>query len=97
MGQLSPPLPSNPKAETGVRGALNPACFDIWLATFHFVENLYDTPFPTEPQNDLRPAQPERNEEIRLRRAEGGLVRDLAQDFGISEQRVSQIVHGKRA
>jgi hypothetical protein len=81
----------------GWRGLKPPACFDIWLATFHIVENLYDTPFPTEPQNDLQPPQPERNEEIRQRHAEGELVRDLAQDFGISEQRVSQIVRGRRS
>jgi hypothetical protein len=66
------------------------------LATFHSVEHLYDTPFPTEPLNDLRPAQPKRNEAIRQRYAEGELVRDLAQPFDISEQHVSQIVCGKR-
>ena len=38
----------------------------------------------------------ERNAEIRQRHAEGGLVRDLAHDFGISEQRVSEIIRGKR-
>ena len=26
------------------------ACFDLWLATFHILEMLYPTPFPTEPQ-----------------------------------------------
>jgi len=37
-----------------------------------------------------------RNEEIRSRHAEGERVCRLAEVFGISEQRVSQIVQGKR-
>jgi hypothetical protein len=74
-----------------------PACFDTWLAAFHIIEMLYDTPFPAEPQNDWIPEETQRNAEIRQRYAEGELVRDLAQDFGISEQRVSQIVRGRRS
>jgi hypothetical protein len=31
------------------------ACFDIWLATFHIMEMLYDTPFPETPQSDHTP------------------------------------------
>jgi hypothetical protein len=71
------------------------ACFDMWLATFHILDMLYDTPFPTEPQNDL-PSKTERNAEIRARYEQGKTVGELAAAFGISEQRVSQIIHGRR-
>jgi hypothetical protein len=77
------------------RGYEPAACFDIWLAAFHIIEMLYDTPFPTEPQNDL-PSKTERNAEIRTRHAEGETVGELAAAFDISEQRVSQIIHGRR-
>ena len=79
------------------RGFKPAACFDIWLATFHIMEMLYDTPFPTEPQNDLVPAQTERNEEIRVRYDAGETGASIAQTFGISEQRVNQIVRGQRS
>ena len=61
------------------------------------MEMLYDTPFPTEPQNDLVPAQTERNEEIRVRYDAGETGASIAQTFGISEQRVNQIVRGQRS
>jgi hypothetical protein len=80
-----------------VEGVQTRTCFDIWLATFHIMEMLYDTPFPTEPQNDLVPAQTERNEEIRARYKAGETGASLAQTFGISEQRVNQIVRGQRS
>jgi hypothetical protein len=72
------------------------ACFDIWLANFHIIEMLYDTPFPTGPQNDAVPAQVERNDDIRARYAAGETGASLAQAFGISEQRVNQIVRRRR-
>jgi Mor family transcriptional regulator len=56
------------------------------------MEMLHDTPFPNEPQNDLVPAQTERNEEIRARYEAGETGASLAQAYGISEQRVNQIV-----
>ncbi len=77
------------------RGFEPTACFDIWLAAFHIIEQLYDTPYPTEPQNDL-PSKKERNAEIRARYEQGETVGELAADFEISEQRVSQIIHGRR-
>jgi hypothetical protein len=79
------------------RGFKPAACFDIWLAAFHIMEMLYDTPFPTEPQNDLVPAQTERNEEIRARYEAGETGVSIAQTFGISEQRVNQIIRGRRS
>lgn len=85
------------KARTGPIGGFEPtACFDIWLAAFHILNQLYDSPFPSEPQNDLVPEKVERNAEIRARYEQGETVGELAADFEISEQRVSQIIHGRR-
>jgi hypothetical protein len=70
------------------------ACFDIWLATYHIMEMLYDTPFPNEPQNDLVPAQTERNEEMWARYEAGETGAGLARVYDISEQR--EIVRGRR-
>ena len=78
------------------RGFEPAACFDIWLAAFHILDRLYDTPFPTEPQNDLVPAKAERNADIRARYDQGETVSELAAAFGLSEQRVSQIIYGRR-
>ena len=77
------------------RGFEPAACFDIWLAAFHIIEQLYDTPFPTEPQNDL-PSKKERNAEIRARYEQGETVGELAVEYKLSEQRISQIIHGRR-
>jgi Mor family transcriptional regulator len=60
------------------------------------MEMLYDTPYPTEPQNDHTPEKADRNAEIRARYEQGGTVSELAAAFDISEQRVSQIIHGRR-
>ncbi len=78
------------------RGLRTAACFDVWLATFHILEMLYDAPFPETPQNDLVPARKRRNEEIRARHAVGETVAGLARVYSISEQRVSQIIRGRR-
>ena len=77
------------------RGYEPPACFDIWLAAFHIIEMLYDSPFPTEPQNDL-PTKAERNAEIRTRYQQGETISQLADAFGVSQQRVWQILRGQR-
>jgi len=77
------------------RGCEPAACFDIWLAAFHIIEMLYDSPFPTEPQNDL-PTKAERNTEIRTRYQQGETISQLADAFAISQQRVWQIVRGQR-
>jgi len=78
------------------RGLEPTACFDIWLAAFHILEMLYDSPFPTEPQNDLVTEKAERNAEIRACYTQGETVGELAAAFDISEQRISQIIHGRR-
>jgi Mor family transcriptional regulator len=67
----------------------------LWLATFHIMEMLYDTPYPETPQTD-RIEKPERNAEIIARYEVGETGAHLAEAFGISEQRVNQIVRGKR-
>ena len=77
------------------RGFEDTACFDLWLATFHILEMLYDSPFPTVPQNDL-PIKAERNAEIRTRHQQGETISQLAATFDISEQRVWQILRGQR-
>ncbi len=78
------------------RGFEPAACFDLWLATFHIIEMLYETPFPTEPQNDLVPEKVTRNAEIRARHEQGATISRLAAEYAISEQRVSQILRGQR-
>ena len=77
------------------RGFKDTACFDLWLATFHILEMLYDTPFPDEPQTD-HVEKTERNAEIIALYEAGETGASLAQAYGISEQRVNQIVRGKR-
>ncbi len=54
-------------------------------------------PFGTgHPRTDHTPTKYSRNEEIRARYAAGETIGYLAQLFDISEQRISQIVQGKR-
>jgi predicted transcriptional regulator len=61
------------------------------------MEMLYSTPFPTEPQNDLVPEKAERNAEIIARYEAGETGGSIAQAFGTSEQRVNQIIRGRRS
>jgi hypothetical protein len=77
------------------RGFNTTPCFDLWLATFHIVEMLYHTPYPETPQTD-RVEKPQRNVQIIARYEAGETGARLAEAFGISEQRVNQIVRGKR-
>ncbi len=76
------------------RGLRTAACFDIWLATFHIIEMLYDTPFPDTPQTD-HIEKTDRNAEIIARYEAGETGSSIAQAYGISEQRVSQILRGQ--
>lgn len=48
------------------------------------------------PLNDHTPAKCHRNEEIRARHARGESLSRLAEVFGVSTPRVSQIVQGRR-
>jgi Mor family transcriptional regulator len=56
------------------------------------MEMLYNTPYPTEPQNDHTPEKADRNAEIIGRYAAGETGASLARAYGISEQRVNQII-----
>ena len=51
---------------------------------------------PDFPLTDHTPSKYERNRRIRARYAQGETVVSLAEVFGISQQRVSQILRGKR-
>jgi hypothetical protein len=51
---------------------------------------------PNFPLTDHTPSKHERNRRIRARYAKGETVVSLAEVFGISQQRVSQILRGKR-
>jgi len=48
------------------------------------------------PLSGETPRQTNRNQQIRERYLAGETISDLAQEFGISPQRVSQIVRGRR-
>ncbi|HEX3054440.1 MAG TPA: hypothetical protein VHP83_27545 [Aggregatilineaceae bacterium] len=78
------------------RGFKDTACFDIWLATYNIIQMLYDTPHPENPQSDLTPQKTNRNAEIIARYEAGETGASLASAYGISEQRVNQIVRGRR-
>ena len=51
---------------------------------------------PTFPLTDHTPANHHRNEQIRTRHQQGETVMHLAAAFNISEQRISQIIRGRR-
>jgi Mor family transcriptional regulator len=51
---------------------------------------------PDFPLTDHTPSKHERNRRIRARCAQGETVVSLAEAFGLSQQRVSQILRGKR-
>ena len=58
---------------------------------------LYDTPFPETAQTDHTPEKAGRNAEIITRYKAGETGASIAQAFGVSEQRVNQIVRGQRS
>ena len=53
-------------------------------------------PQSTNPRTDHIPTKHRRNEDIRARYEAGDQVQYIAKIYDISEQRVSQIVHGRR-
>ena len=77
----------------------------VWGTSVHSLEDaaqrilnlLYgDQPPSKFPISNLTPKKTRRNQELRQRYADGESVPDLAKAFGISEQRVHQILRGKR-
>lgn len=73
----------------------NPFVFPLVdLATQRWVKQLYlGIPYPKEPINKLIPPKTSRNQEIRRRYQDGELMISLAEYYGISEQRIHQIIH----
>jgi Mor family transcriptional regulator len=65
------------------------------LAAFHILEMLHDTPNPDTPQSD-HVGKTDRNAEIIARYKAGETGVSIAQAYGISGQRVSQILRGQR-
>jgi Mor family transcriptional regulator len=51
---------------------------------------------PSHPVNKITPSKDKRNAEIKARHRAGDSLSTLAEMFGISSQRVSQIVRRKR-
>lgn len=76
---------------TSVQNPLRP---QLLIAAFQMLEAI----FPGVPQRRTPPNPPQvtRNTSIRQRYAEGEPMSDLAREFGISFQRISQIVHYQR-
>ena len=65
-----------------------------WAYIF-LAQCLYDfAPLPEMPVNNAIPKKIGRNEEIRQRYEAGETMAELAKVYGISEQRVHQIVRG---
>jgi hypothetical protein len=60
------------------------------------LENYAGMLLPRKPISRITPAKYERNEEIRLRHRQGETLINLAEHFGLSPNRVWQIVHGRR-
>ena len=56
------------------------------------LENYVGMLFPQKPVTRITPTKCERNEEIRLRHQQGETLISLAEVFGLSENRVWQIV-----
>ena len=60
------------------------------------LENYAGMLLPQKPVTRITPTQCDRNEQIRLRHQQGETLISLAEVFGLSENRVWQIVHGRR-
>jgi DNA-binding NarL/FixJ family response regulator len=66
-------------------------------AIARFILILYaGQPEPTEPVNKKSKTETERNEDIRRRFTNGQSIGSIARHYGLSKQRVHQIIHGRR-
>ncbi len=71
--------------------------FSLGEAISSLVNRLYfGLSEPTFPQSQATPKQIDRNAEIRALYAQGMSVPELAKKYGISKNRVYQILRGKR-
>ena len=80
-----------------LRGLQPRSCSTPALASARLIGRLYTGQRPSDvPLSGETPPQTNRNQHIRERHAAGETISDLAREFGISPQRMSQIVRGKR-
>jgi len=74
------------------RGFQHPACLTLAEAVYRVLDRLYDgIPLPSTLQPNKTPKQSERNAEIRIRYAAGESLLDLANEYGLSKQRIHQV------
>jgi DNA-binding NarL/FixJ family response regulator len=74
------------------------ARFSLVQAALLFFKHIHSNKStPLKPISRKLPAKTERNLRIRQKFEAGEAVTDIAEEFGISAQRVSQIIYGKRS
>lgn len=80
------------------RGLLDTSVFEqlAYAARRVIFENYAEILLTRTPVSNTTPSKYDRNDEIRLRRLQGETLISLADVFGLSEQRVWQIVNGRR-
>ena len=80
------------------RGLDNRSVFEQlrYAARCMILENYAGMLLPQKPISRMTPTKCERNEEIRRRHQQGETLISLAEVFGLSENRVWQIVHRRR-
>ena len=72
------------------------ARFSLVQAALIFFKHVHSNkPTPLKPVSRKLPPKEERNLRIRQKFDAGESVTDIAEEFGISAQRVSQIIYGK--
>jgi hypothetical protein len=71
--------------------------FSVELAAAHIIRLLYaGTVLPPTPLSGKTPRKSARNEQIKTLYAEGASAAELSKHYGISENRVYQILQGRR-
>ncbi|MBZ0282777.1 MAG: hypothetical protein K8L97_18710 [Anaerolineae bacterium] len=71
--------------------------FDLKWAVAHLLSILYQaTPLPQKPKSGKTPRQSARNAEIKHKYEGGVSVPEIAEEYGVSINRVYQILGGKR-
>ena len=78
------------------RGIEDSSFPEMATAVQTILQVLYrDQPIPTRPVPNRKPRKHRRNEEIRSRYKAGETLEQLAAEYGISFQRVQQIIKGR--